>query len=82
MGLIYFPDQHKALTGMRRALKRGGRVAAIVYGTPDKNALFSTPVGIIRRRANLGPPLPGPARTVQPRRPRRSRGRVREGRLP
>jgi SAM-dependent methyltransferase len=59
VGLIYFPDQHAALTGMHRALKPGGRVAAIVYGPADKNAFFSTPVGIIRRRANLGPPLPG-----------------------
>jgi hypothetical protein len=31
----------------------------MVYGTADRNAFFSTPVGIIRRRANLGPPLPG-----------------------
>src|SRR5262245_58248160 len=59
VGLIYFPDQHKALTGMRSALRPGGRLAAIVYGTPDKNGFFSIPVGIIRRRANLGPPLPG-----------------------
>jgi len=59
VGLIYFPDQQKALAGMKRALAPGGRVAAIVYSTPDKNTFFSTPVGIIRRRANLGPPLPG-----------------------
>lgn len=59
VGLIYFPDQQKALTGMHAALRPGGRVAAIVYGTADRNAFFSTPVGIIRRRANLGPPLPG-----------------------
>ena len=59
VGLIYFPDQHKALTGMHRALKPGGRIAAVVYSTADRNAFFATPVGIIRRRANLGPPLPG-----------------------
>ncbi len=44
---------------MKRALEPGGRVAAIVYSTADKNTFFSTPVGIIRRRANLGPPSPG-----------------------
>jgi hypothetical protein len=44
---------------MLRALKPGGRVAAIVYSTPDRNRFFSVPVGIIRRRANLPPPLPG-----------------------
>jgi SAM-dependent methyltransferase len=59
VGLIYFPDQQKALAGMHAALKPGGRVAAIVYGPADKNAFFSVPVGIIRRRANLGPPQPG-----------------------
>jgi SAM-dependent methyltransferase len=59
VGLIYFPDQHRALTEMRRVLAPGGRVAAIVYSTPERNAFFSLPVSIIRRRANLGPPLPG-----------------------
>lgn len=59
VGLIYFPDQQRALAGMRRALKPGGRVGAIVYSTPERNAFFSIPVGIIRRRAKLPPPLPG-----------------------
>jgi SAM-dependent methyltransferase len=59
VGLIYFPDQQKALTGMRRALKPGGRVAAIVYSTAENNKFFSIPVSIIRRRADLPPPLPG-----------------------
>jgi SAM-dependent methyltransferase len=59
VGLIYFPDQHQALTGMKRVLKPGGRVAAITYSTPENNKFFSVPVAIIRRRANLPPPLPG-----------------------
>ncbi len=59
VGLIYFPDQHKALTGMRRALKPGGKLAAIVYSTPENNKFFSVPVSIIRRSAQLPPPLPG-----------------------
>ena len=59
VGLIYFPDQHRALTGIRRALRPGGKFAAIVYTTPDKNGFFSIPVSIIRRRAQLPPPLPG-----------------------
>lgn len=59
VGLIYFPDQQLALAGIRRALKPGGRFAAVVYSTPDKNQFFSIPVGIIRRRAKLPPPLPG-----------------------
>ncbi|HUR27595.1 MAG TPA: class I SAM-dependent methyltransferase [Planctomycetota bacterium] len=59
VGLIYFPDQHKALTGMKRVLKPGGKVAAITYSTADNNKFFSVPVSIIRRRANLPPPLSG-----------------------
>ena len=59
VGLIYFPDQQKALAGMKRALKPGGRIAAIVYSTAEKNKFFSIPVSVIRRRANLPPPLPG-----------------------
>lgn len=59
VGLIYFPDQHRALTGMRNALRDGGRVGAVVYSTPDRNQFFSIPVSTIRGRAQLPPPQPG-----------------------
>jgi SAM-dependent methyltransferase len=59
VGLIYFPDQQAALRGMREALVDGGRVAAIVYSTADRNGFFSRPVAIARRRAGLGQPAPG-----------------------
>jgi ubiquinone/menaquinone biosynthesis C-methylase UbiE len=59
VGLIYFPDQQRALTGILRALKSGGKIAAVVYSTPENNKFFSIPVSIIRRRAQLPPPLPG-----------------------
>jgi SAM-dependent methyltransferase len=59
VGLIYFPDQHRALKEMLRVLKLGGKVAAIVYSTPEKNKFFSIPVSIIRNRAKLAPPLSG-----------------------
>ena len=59
VGLIYFPDQIRALRGMRHCLKPSGRVGAMVYSTGDKNPFFSVPVGIIRRRAALPAPLPG-----------------------
>jgi ubiquinone/menaquinone biosynthesis C-methylase UbiE len=59
VGLIYFPDQQKALKEMLRVLKPGGKVAAIVYSTPEENKFFSVPVSIIRNRAKLPPPLPG-----------------------
>jgi SAM-dependent methyltransferase len=59
VGLIYFPDQQRALAGILRALRPGGRFAAIVYSTPDRNPFFSIPVSIIRERAHLAPPAPG-----------------------
>lgn len=59
VGLIYFPDQQAALAGMRRALRDGGRIAAVVYSTPDRNGFFSVPVSIIRERAQLPAPQPG-----------------------
>ncbi|KGN39865.1 class I SAM-dependent methyltransferase [Knoellia aerolata] len=63
VGLIYFPDQRRALGEIRRTLRPGGRISAVVYSTPERNGFFSIPVGIIRRVAGLpapGPGLPGP----------------------
>jgi SAM-dependent methyltransferase len=59
VGLIYFPDQQAALGGMRRALRDGGRIAAVVYSTAERNRFFSLPVSIIRQRAQLPAPQPG-----------------------
>jgi hypothetical protein len=44
---------------MRRALRPGGRLAGVVYSTPEANGFFSIPVSIIRRRAQLPAPAPG-----------------------
>jgi ubiquinone/menaquinone biosynthesis C-methylase UbiE len=59
LGLIYFPDRQAALAGMHRALRRGGRIAAIVFSTPERNTFFSIPVSIIRQAAQLPAPQPG-----------------------
>ena len=59
VGLIYFPDQQRALANIMRALRPGGRFAAIVYSTPENNGFFSKPVSIIRDRAQLPPPAAG-----------------------
>ena len=65
LGLMYLPSLPAALAGVRRALRPGGRLAAIVFSTPDRNGFFSVPVGIIRRRA-------GPRRAGRPASPARS----------
>ena len=59
VGLIYFPDRHRALTEILRTLRPGGRVSSVVYSTPDRNGFFAIPVGIIRRVAGLPAPAPG-----------------------
>ena len=69
VGMIYFPDQMKALGGIHRALKPGGWFSAIVYSTPERNGFFSIPVGIIRNAAQLPSPAkgqPGPFSLGQP----------------
>lgn len=59
VGLIYFPDRHRALTGIHHVLRPGGRVSLVSYSTPDRNGFFAVPVGIIRARAGLPAPVPG-----------------------
>ncbi len=59
VGLIYLPDRGRALEGIHRALRPGGRVATINYSTADRNEFFSIPVSVIRRRAGLPAPAPG-----------------------
>jgi SAM-dependent methyltransferase len=59
VGLIYFPNQQRALTEALRVLRVGGRIVACVYTTAARNQFFTVPIDIIRRRAQLPPPLPG-----------------------
>jgi len=59
VGLIYFPDRQRALREIRRVLRTGGRLSAIVYSTAERNQFFSVPIAIIRRIAGLPAPAPG-----------------------
>ncbi len=59
VGLIYFPDQQKALRGMHHHLKKNGYLGVMVYASAKQNPFFSIPVAIIRRHAQLPPPVPG-----------------------
>jgi SAM-dependent methyltransferase len=59
LGLMYMPHPGVALREWRRALKPGGRVAVAVFSTPDRNPWGAVPASIIRRRAQLPPPVAG-----------------------
>ena len=59
LGLMYMPHPVTALSEWRRVLKAGGRVAVVVFSTPDRNSWGAVPASIIRRRAQLPPPVPG-----------------------
>ena len=59
LGLMYMPHPVTALREWRRVLKAGGRVAVVVFSTPERNSWGAVPASIIRRRAQLPPPVPG-----------------------
>ncbi len=59
LGLMYMPHPVTALREWRRALRAGGRVAVVVFSTPERNDWGAVPAAIIRRRAQLPPPVPG-----------------------
>ena len=59
LGLMYMPHPVTALREWRRTLKTGGRVAVVVFSTPDRNSWGAMSASIIRRRALLPPPVPG-----------------------
>jgi ubiquinone/menaquinone biosynthesis C-methylase UbiE len=52
-GLMLIPDPHRALTEIRRVLRGGGKVAAIVFSTPDQCPYLSIPHAIARRVGRL-----------------------------
>jgi len=59
LGLMYMPHPVTALREWRRVLRAGGRVAVVVFSTPERNSWGAVPASIIRRRAQLPPPVPG-----------------------
>jgi ubiquinone/menaquinone biosynthesis C-methylase UbiE len=59
IALMLFPNPAKALTEMRRVVKPGGKVAAIVFSALEKNPYHGIVHGIVRRLGNIPPPAPG-----------------------
>jgi len=57
-GLMFFPDVQKALTGIQRVLKPGGRVSFLVWGTFEENPLFSVTLGPFLKHVKVPPPQP------------------------
>lgn len=59
LGLIYFPDRPQALAEIHRVLKPSGRVVLMSFTTAAANPFFAIPITIIRRVAQLPPPIAG-----------------------
>jgi len=59
LGFMFFPDISLATKEMARVLKPGGRIAASVWSSPEKNFWVTAIAGTINRNMELPPPPPG-----------------------
>lgn len=58
-GFMFFPDMALAAKEMARVLKKGGRIAAAVWGMPDKNFWISVILETISKYTQTPPPIAG-----------------------
>lgn len=58
-GLMLFADPEAALAAARRALRPGGRLAAVVFTTPAANPFMAKTMQVLLRHAGKSPPAPG-----------------------
>ncbi|WP_261990198.1 class I SAM-dependent methyltransferase [Hymenobacter sp. BT188] len=58
-GFIFFPDMLLAAKEMARVLKPGGKIAAAVWGVPDKNVWVTAIMGTIQKNISLPAPAAG-----------------------
>ena len=56
LGLMFTPNLGAVLTGARRVLRPGGRLAVIVWSTPERNPFHATPLAVLRARERPAPP--------------------------
>lgn len=59
LGLMYLPDLQKGLSEIKRVLRPGGCISAVVFTTAEKNPFFSIPSKLIRKKLGLPSPEPG-----------------------
>ena len=59
LGLMLFAAPAQALAAARRALKPGGKFAAVAFTTPAANPFMAKPMQILLRHAGKLPPAPG-----------------------
>ena len=57
--IMLVPEPYEIVAEIRRVLKPGARLAAIVFSTPERNPRTTIPLAVVRRRRNL----PDPAAT-------------------
>ena len=81
LGLMYMPHPVTALGEWRRALRSGGRVAVVVFSTPDRNSWGAMPACHHPSARATPASRSGATRTVQPRRSRGARRRLPPGRI-
>lgn len=58
-GAMLIPAHQDALAAIRHALKPGGKLAAMVWSTAERNPFFALPLGILQARGLLPPREPG-----------------------
>jgi SAM-dependent methyltransferase len=56
LGLMFTFDPAETLGGVRRVLRPGGRLAMIVWSTPERNPYMATPLAVLRALGHPAPP--------------------------
>ena len=59
LGLMLFPDLDAVLERLHRTLVAGGRIAAAVWGRPERSPFAALPLQTLVAQLNLPPPAPG-----------------------